>query len=60
MKKLFRLERSILKVARPVARKVTDLPLPSDRYFDNVQSLAQKLDGVDALLKDPGTRPCGS
>ena len=53
MKKLFRFERSILKVARPVARKVTDLPLPPDRYFDNVQSLAQKLDGVDALLKDP-------
>ena len=34
MKKLFRLERSILKVARPVAKKVTDLPLPPDRYFD--------------------------
>ena len=55
MKKLFRLERSILKVARPVARKMTDLPLPPDRYFDNVQSLAQKLEGVDALLKDPQT-----
>src|SRR5450756_1101769 len=55
MKKLFRLERSILKVARPVARKMTDLPLPPDRYFDNVQSLAQKLEGVDALLKDPKT-----
>jgi arsenite-transporting ATPase len=55
MKKLFRLERTILKVARPVARKVTELPLPPDRYFENVQSLAQKLDGVDALLKDPET-----
>jgi arsenite-transporting ATPase len=55
MKKLFRLERSILKVARPVATKMTDLPLPPDRYFDNVQSLAQKLEGVDALLKDPKT-----
>ncbi len=53
MKKLFRLERSILRVARPVAKKVTNLPLPPDRYFDNVQSLAQKLEGVDALLKDP-------
>src|SRR5664279_706706 len=53
MKKLFRLERSILKVARPVARKMTDLPLPPDRYFDNVQSLAQKLEGVNELLKDP-------
>jgi arsenite-transporting ATPase len=53
MKKLFHIERSILKVARPVAKKVTDLPLPPDRYFENVQSLAQKLEGVDALLKDP-------
>ena len=55
MKKLFHLERSLLKIARPVAKKVTDLPLPPDRYFDNVQSLAQKLEGVDALLKDPET-----
>ncbi len=53
MKKLFHLERSILKVARPVAKKVTDLPLPPDRYFANIQSLAQKLEGVDTLLKDP-------
>jgi arsenite-transporting ATPase len=53
MKKLFRLERTLLRVARPVAKKVVDLPLPPDRYFENVQSLAQKLDGVDALLKDP-------
>lgn len=55
MKKLFRLEKSLLKVARPLARKVTDVPLPPDRYFDNVQSLAEQLEGVDALLKDPAT-----
>lgn len=55
MKKLFRLERSFLKVARPMMKKVTDVPLPGDAYFENVQSLAAKLDGVDALLKDPKT-----
>jgi len=55
MKKLFRIERSFLKVARPVAEKVTGVPLPPERYFDNVQALADKLDGVDALLKDPKT-----
>ncbi|HQQ78848.1 MAG TPA: TRC40/GET3/ArsA family transport-energizing ATPase [Thermoanaerobaculia bacterium] len=55
MTKLFRIQRSILKVARPVAKKVANVPLPPDRYFDNVQSLAEKLDGVDALLKDPMT-----
>ena len=55
MKKLFRVERSLLKMARPVAERVTDLPIPSERYFDNVKALAEKLDGVDALLKDPVT-----
>lgn len=55
MKKLFRLERSLLKVARPVAKRVADVPLPPDRYFENVKSLAEKLDGVDELLKDPKT-----
>ncbi len=55
MKKLFRIERSFLKVARPMAEKVTGVPLPPERYFDNVQALADKLDGVDALLKDPKT-----
>jgi len=53
MKKLFKLEKRILKVARPVAKKMMDVPLPSDRYFDNVKTLADKLDGVDELLKDP-------
>src|SRR5512140_2131446 len=55
MKKLFRLERTLLRVARPMAKKITDLQLPPARYFDNVQSLAQKLEGVDALLKEPKT-----
>jgi arsenite-transporting ATPase len=55
MKKLFRIERSFLKVARPVAEKMTSVPLPPERYFDNIQALAEKLDGVDALLKDPMT-----
>jgi arsenite-transporting ATPase len=55
MTKLFRIQRNILKVARPVAMKVADVPLPPDRYFDNVQALAEKLDGVNALLKDPMT-----
>ncbi len=55
MNKLFRIQRTILKVARPVARKVADFPLPPERYFDNVAALAEKLAGVDALMKDPKT-----
>ncbi len=55
MKKLFRIQRSLLRVARPVASRVADVPLPPDRTFDNVKALAEKLDGVDALTKDPKT-----
>ncbi|KAA0252409.1 MAG: ArsA family ATPase [Acidobacteria bacterium] len=55
MRKLFRLHRQLLRVARPVAQAVMDVPLPPDRYLENVQALAVKLDGVDALLKDPRT-----
>ena len=55
MRKLFRVHKKLLKVARPVAQAMMDVPLPPDRYLDNVQSLAAKLEGVDALLKDPQT-----
>src|SRR5512140_1063426 len=55
MRKVFRMQRALRTVGRPVVAAIADVPLPPDRYFDNVQSLAQKLDGVDALLKDPKT-----
>jgi len=53
MKKVFRLERRIFGVVRPVARKVVDVPLPEDEYFANIESLYQRLRGVDRLLTDP-------
>jgi len=52
MKKLFKLERGILKVARPIAKRVTDLPVPEDSYFEAIQSLFGRLEGVDRVLLD--------
>ncbi|MCB2227211.1 MAG: TRC40/GET3/ArsA family transport-energizing ATPase [Desulfarculaceae bacterium] len=52
MKKVFKLERSILKVARPIAARLTDVPLPGDDYFANLEALFKKLEGVDRLLTD--------
>ncbi|MBI4962884.1 MAG: ArsA family ATPase [Desulfomonile tiedjei] len=52
MKKFFRLERSLLKLARPIAKKLTDVPLPEDSYFDALQDLFLKLEGVDEVLLD--------
>jgi arsenite-activated ATPase (arsA) len=53
MKKIFRVERTIMKIARPVAQRLTDVPLPDDEYFKALENFYEKLKGVDELLIDP-------
>lgn len=55
MKKIFKTERMIFKVARPVARRLTDVPLPDDNYFQALENFYEKLRGVDEILIDPDT-----
>jgi arsenite-transporting ATPase len=51
--RLWKIEKTVVKVARPVLKHVLDVPLPSDEYFDNLRALFEKIDGVDHLLTDP-------
>jgi len=53
MKKLFRIERTIAKYARPLAKRITDVPLPGEDYFDAIESLFERLHGVNEILTDP-------
>lgn len=53
MKKIFNVERNILKVARPVARRLTDVPLPDDSYFQALENFYEKLKGVDEIIINP-------
>lgn len=53
MRKVFRLERNLATVVRPVLKRLTDLPLPEDEYFANIAALFDRLDGIQALLADP-------
>jgi arsenite-transporting ATPase len=53
MKKIFKWERTVAKYVRPVAKRVTDIPLPGDDYFQAIQDLFEKLKGVDQVLLDP-------
>lgn len=53
MKKLFKIERNLFRVSRPVLRHVSPVPLPGEDYFDNLERLYSRLEGVDALLHDP-------
>lgn len=50
MKKIFSLERNLMRVARPIAKRMTDIPVPEDSYFASLRDLFLKLDGVDKVL----------
>jgi len=53
MKKIFKWERTVAKYVRPLAKRVTDIPLPGDEYFQAIQDLFDRLKGVDQVLVDP-------
>jgi len=53
MRKVFRLQRRVVGYVRPMAKKFADIPLPHDQYFANIETLFDRLKGVDLILTDP-------
>lgn len=53
MKKLFKLERRVAHYIRPIAKRISDVPLPEDSYFDCIEHLFSRLEGIDKLLTNP-------
>ncbi len=53
MKKIFKMEKAIVKYVRPIAKHVYDVPLPGDDYFQAIEELFKRLQGVDTILTDP-------
>lgn len=52
MKHIFGFQRSMLKAVRPIANRLSPVELPPDSYFRNVQSLFEKIEGIDLVLED--------
>ncbi len=52
MSKVFKMERRLATIARPVIKKVSSLPIPEDNYFSNIEYLFERLQGIDAALRD--------
>jgi arsenite-transporting ATPase len=50
--KVFPFERQILAAARPLARTLLDVPLPSREAFDDIQRLSRKLIAMNEILRD--------
>jgi len=55
MHRIFPIERVAARIARPVLRRVTDLPLPDDEVFSAVKELFAKLEDMRDILTDPAT-----
>lgn len=53
MNRIFKLERSLAKIAGPVIETVSSVPIPKDAYFQNIQNLFDKLEGIDTVLTNP-------
>ncbi len=51
--RIFPIQRTLVKSVRPVAQKMTDMPIPTDDVFGAVKSLYLELEGMAPLLKDP-------
>ena len=52
-KRIFPIHRTVLKSVRPVAKRVTDMPLPSDEVMTAVKAIYDQLEGIGPLLQDP-------
>ncbi|GAC1328374.1 MAG: ArsA family ATPase [Candidatus Dormibacteria bacterium] len=55
LNKVFPIERRMMKVARPVLSKMTDIPLPDDSIYASIKDLLMDLDGTRTILADPRT-----
>ena len=52
IEKVFPMERQILAAARPIARSLLDIPLPSQAVFADIQRLSQNLIAMNEILRD--------
>jgi arsenite-transporting ATPase len=55
MRKIFGIERQVMRAARPIAKMLTDVPLPDESYFAAIQRLFKRLDGIEQILLNPET-----
>ena len=55
MDRVFPVERRVMGALRPVARRMTSLPLPDDNVYSAVRRFYDRLEGVRKVLTDGGT-----
>ncbi len=52
LEKVFPFERKLIAAARPFARAMLDIPLPTEPVFDDIQRLVRNLVAMNEILRD--------
>jgi arsenite-transporting ATPase len=53
LKKVFPIQRTVLRTVRPVASRMSAMPIPSDDMLVAVQKILKQTEGMGPLLQDP-------
>ena len=51
--RIFPIQRTVVKSVRPVAQRMTDIPIPGDDVFGALKTLYEQMEGMGPLLQDP-------
>jgi arsenite-transporting ATPase len=51
--RIFPIQRTVVRSVRPVAQRMTDIPIPKDDVFAALQALYHEMEGMGPLLQDP-------
>lgn len=52
LEKIFPFQRKTIQIARPVMRRMTDIPIPDDDIFESIEELVVQLEHMSQLLSD--------
>lgn len=52
LEKIFPFQRKTVEIARPIAKRFTDIPIPSEDVFDSIEDLVSYLERTNKLLSD--------
>ena len=51
--RIFPIQRRVVNTVRPVAQRMTDMPIPTDDVFGSVKRIYEQMEGMGPLLQDP-------
>jgi arsenite-transporting ATPase len=51
--RIFPIQRTVVRSVRPVAQRMTDMPIPTDDVFGALKALYQQMEGMGPLLQNP-------